>query len=79
MRWLYDNPTGVNRIEPDGSNRDEVGQMRLDENADSVNHLYSHTIAAGDFHYQRPQHTEWSTAELLCALDGYTYQSLRTP
>ncbi len=60
MRWLYDNPTRVNQVEADGSNRDEIGQILLDENSDSVNHLYSHTAAAGDYNYQRPQHTEWS-------------------
>jgi hypothetical protein len=79
MRWLYDNPTRVNQIEPDGSNRDEIGQMLLDENAASVNHLYSTDAAAGDYHYQRPQHTEWSTAELLNALHAYTYQACEHP
>lgn len=79
MRWLYDNPTRVNQLEPDGSNHDEIGQILLDENADSVNHLYSHTAAAGDYHYQRPQHTEWSIAELLNALDAYTYQACERP
>ena len=75
MRWLYDNPTRVGQLERDGSNRDELGQMLLDENADSVNHLYSDTAAAGDYHYRRPRHTEWSLAELLNALDAYTYQA----
>jgi hypothetical protein len=75
LRWLYDNPTRINQLELDGSNRDEIGQMLLDENADSVNHLYGDTAAAGDYHYQRPQHTEWSLAELLNALDAYTYQA----
>ena len=79
MRWLYDNPTRANQIEPDGSNRDEIGQMLLDENAASINHLYSDTAAAGDYHYQRPQHTEWSTAELLNALHAYTYQACEHP
>lgn len=79
MRWLYDNPTRVNQVEPDGSNRDEIGQILLDENADSVNHLYSDTAAAGDYHYQAPQHTEWSIAELLNALDAYTYQADERP
>lgn len=79
MRWLYDNPTRVNQVEADGSNRDEIGQILLDENSDSVNHLYSHTAAAGDYNYQRPQHTEWSIAELLNALDAYTYQACERP
>ena len=79
MRWLYDNPTRVNQVEPDGSNRDEIGQILLDENADSVNHLYSDTAAAGDLPLPAPQHTEWSIAELLNALDAYTYQAVRTP
>ena len=77
MRWLYDNPTRVNQIEPDGSNRDEIGHMLLDENADSVNHLYRENtdVTGCPYQYRRPQHTEWSIAELLNALDGYTYQS----
>jgi hypothetical protein len=79
MRWLYDNPTRVNQLEPDGSNRDEIGQILLDENADSVNHLYGDTAAAGDYRNQRPQHTEWSIAELLNALDAYTYQACERP
>lgn len=79
LRWLYDNPTRVNQLEPDGSNRDELGQMLLDENADSLNHLYDNTSAAGDYRYQRPQHTEWSIAELLNALDAYTYQACERP
>ena len=41
MCWSHDNPTRVNQVEPDGSNRDEIGQILLDENADSVNHLYA--------------------------------------
>ena len=80
LRWTWDNPTRINQIEPDVSNRDEIGQMLLNENAASVNHLYSMGDAdAGDYHYQRPQHTEWSTAELLNALHAYTYQASEHP
>jgi hypothetical protein len=79
LRWIWDNPTRINQIEPDGSNRDEIGQMLLDENAASVNDLYNDTAAAGDYHYQRPQHTQWSTAELLNALHAYTYQACEHP
>jgi hypothetical protein len=77
MRWPYDNPTRVNQIEPDGSNRDEIGHMLLAENAASVNHLYRENtdVTGCPYQYRRPQHTSWNTAELLNALHAYTYQS----
>jgi hypothetical protein len=79
MYWYYDNPTRCNQVDPDGSNRDEIGQMLLDENAASVNHLYRRDDHAARYTHRRPQHTEWTVAELLNAIRGYQYQSCEHP
>ena len=79
MHWFYDNPTRCGQIHPDGSNRDEIGQMLLDENAASVEHLYRRDQSAARYTYRRPQHTEWTVAELLNAIRGYQYQSCEHP
>jgi hypothetical protein len=79
MSWYYDNPIRCNRVNPDGSNRDELGQMLLDENAASINHLYRRDDSAARYTHRRPRHTEWTVAELLNAIRGYQYQTCEHP
>jgi hypothetical protein len=79
MHWYYHNPTRCNQIDPDHHNLDQIGQMLLDENALSTNYLYGRGGSAQTYTYQRPQHTEWTVAELLNAIRGYQYQTCEHP
>lgn len=79
MYWYYDNPVRCNHVDPDGGNRDELGQMLLEENIASINHLYHRDDVADRYSYRRPQHTEWTVAELLNAIRGFQYQSCEHP
>lgn len=81
LAWYYGNPTAWNQIDgPAGCDtRDDIGQMLLDENAASVNYLYNTDDQAETYTYHQPQHTGWSTAELLSALRGFEYQSCEHP
>ncbi len=56
---------------------DHIGQMLLDQNADSVNELYSQDDAY-IYSYHRPRFTDWTVPELLSALHGYEYQACET-
>lgn len=81
LHWYYGNPTRWNQMDGPATadTRDDIGQMLLDENAASVNYLYNRTDCVGAYTYRPPQHTDWSSPELLNALRGYQYQSCEHP
>jgi hypothetical protein len=53
--------------------------MLLDENIASINHLYRGGDTADRYTHRRPQHAEWTVAELLNAIRGYQYQTCEHP
>lgn len=76
LTWYYDNPTRMGQLTLDVF--DEVGQMLVDANADSVNNAQQPLVAPSapcEFRFKKPLHTGWSLTELFNALDGYVYQS----
>ena len=79
LSWGYLDSDGNRRSETlNSTNADRVGQMLVDANTASVNHLY-HQDDAYIYSYRRPKHTNWSTIELLQAIRGYQYQACETP
>ncbi|PQM45269.1 hypothetical protein C1Y40_04593 [Mycobacterium talmoniae] len=77
LRWCFGNPSDVVELQPE--NVDEVGQMLLDANIDSVDYLYNETGRRDTYHYRRPQHTGWSIPELLNVLHCYVHQACERP
>ena len=78
LRWAFANPTEIQELHP--ANASHVGQMLLEENIASVNHLYNESRdVSADYTYRHPLQSGWSIPELLNALHCYQHQACEHP